>query len=167
MNRISRALPLLLIVGGCVTAEDSYEARRRASEEQMVASAQQFADKLKADSEAQIADYDRRLETWKPQLREYFSCNRNASQVVAAQPGEPTSLAVAARNICREAEASLQKAIYAAHSDNPKFGTDALEKMRKKALENNTGDIVADRIKAGAAPAQTRPSAPPPVDRRI
>lgn len=167
MFKVLWTLPLLLIVGGCVAAQDSYEVRARASEDFMATSTQKFVDKLNADSEAKIADYDRRLEKLKPQMREYFACNRNASQTVAAQPGDPASLAVAARNICRESEASLQKTIYAVYSDDPKFGVDALENIRKKALENNTGDIVAFRIKSNLAPTQSCPIGPPPVDRRI
>jgi hypothetical protein len=133
----------------------------------MVESAQRFSDKLKADGEAQIADYDRRLQTWKPQLREYSVCNKNASRVVATQPGDPLPLAIAARNLCRAKEAELRKAIYAAYTDNPSFGMEALEKMRKSALENNTGEIVAYRIKASAPSAPARPAEPTAPERRI
>jgi hypothetical protein len=153
---IAIAIPLALVLSGCASPQDSYESRMRAT-------AQEFVDKLKAQSQAQIADYDRRLET----LREYSACNRNASRIVAVQPGDPISLAVAARNLCRSDEVKLRNAIYAAYSDNPSFGMEAMEKIRKSILENNTGEIVAYRAKANSTPAPSRPTESPPTERRI
>jgi hypothetical protein len=158
------AFPLALFLAGCASPEDSYEARMRATEDRMFSSAQELVDSAKAQSEAKKADYDRRFESWKPQLREYNACNRTASRIVATQPGDPMSLAIAARNLCRSDEANLQKAIYAAYSDNPSFGMKAMEKVRKSVLENNTGEIVAYRVKANSTPASSRPTKSPPTE---
>jgi hypothetical protein len=139
----------------------------RASEDNMIASAQRFADQQKAAADAHIKDYDRRMETWKPTLQAYVSCNRSASRAVAPQTGDPVSLAVAARNLCRTSEANLRKAIYAAYEDNPTFGIETMDKTRRSILENNTGDIVAARAAATATPRRPPEPAPPPVDTRI
>jgi hypothetical protein len=153
------ALLLALLVCGC--AADN-RTRTDAQFDATVASVNDFVAKSRADAEAKIADYDRRIETWKPQLRIYYGCNRNASKIVSTQAGDPTSLAIAARSVCRTEEANLQKAIYAAYTDDPRFGMDALEKARLKALENNTGDIVAARAVANPTPRSPAPQTAPP-----
>src|SRR5947209_3511636 len=107
---VAIAFPLALFLSGCASPQDSYEARMRATEDRISSSAQDFVDSVKAQSEAKKADYDRRFESWKPLLKEYSACNRNASRIVATQPGDPMSLAIAARNLCRSDEANLQKA---------------------------------------------------------
>jgi hypothetical protein len=136
------------------------------TEERIISSAKEIVDKAKAESDAKIADYGRRFETWRPQLREYKICNKKASQVVASQPGDPISLAMAARNLCRSQEQDLRRAIYAAYADNPNFGIEALETVRKSAIEDNTGEIVAYRAKA-ASPTPSRPAEPLATNRSI
>jgi tartrate dehydratase alpha subunit/fumarate hydratase class I-like protein len=97
----------------------------------------------------------------KPQLAKYYSCNKSAARAVAAQVGDPVSLAIGARSLCRAEEAKLQEAVYAAYSDNPAFGTQAMETVRKKALENNTGEIVAYRANANANSSHPKEAAHP------
>jgi len=156
--RVTTAAVLSCLLCSCASPQDSYEARMQATENRMVGSAQEFVDKLKADGDAYLADYDRRLKTWKPQLAEYHACNRNAARIVASQSDDPISLAMAARNLCRADEANLRKAVYAAYSDNPRFGMEAMEKVRKSALENNAGEIVAYRARMSSpTPAPNPP----------
>jgi hypothetical protein len=138
----------------------------RTTEEHMAASAMEIANRAKSDYDSHLADYDRRLETWKPQLAKYYTCNKSASRVVAAQVGDPVSLAIAARNLCKADEAVLRKAVYATYADNPAFGNDAMEKVRNIALENNTGEIVAYRAKMNS-PATIRPKETAPSDHSI
>ena len=151
------AVMLAGFLGGCASTQQSYEARTHAADDQMVESGQTLAKDLNAQVEAQIADYDRRLERWKPLLAPYKACNRNASRLVAMQPGDPISLAVAARSLCKTEEANLRKAIYSAYTNTPSFGIDTMEKVRKVILENNTGEIVASRAKASLPPAPSPP----------
>jgi hypothetical protein len=88
--RATTAAVLSCLLCGCASPQDSYE--------------REFADKLKADGDAYLADYDRRLKTWKPQLAKYYGCNGSAARMVASQSGDPISLALAARNLCRADE---------------------------------------------------------------
>jgi hypothetical protein len=130
------------VLGGCANSEDTYGARLNAQIERENKAAVDYVKRVEAEGRAKIADYDRRLETWKPQAAEYFACNRKASMVVASQPGDPTSLAIAARSICGSVEAKLRKAIYDAYADDdPGFGNRTMEKVRTRVLEDNTGDI--------------------------
>lgn len=158
-QRIAIALLLALLVSGC--AQDNYAEkmaqRDREFSNAVVASAKDYAAKLQAESEAKIADDKRRIESFRPLLRDYYVCNRSASKIVSTQPGDPISLAVAARNICRSEEANLRKTAYAAYADDPQFVMTTMEKFRARVLENNTGDIVASRAAANSTQAPSRP----------
>jgi hypothetical protein len=157
-HRSATAVLLALLVWGCAADNRLTEAQREKEfRDSSRANAENFVAKLKADAEAKIADYDRRLESYKPLSRSYFVCNRSASKIVSTQPGDPVSLAVAARSICRSEEANLREAVRAAYADDPKFGMDSMERFRAKALENNTGDIVAARAATNSNPALSRP----------
>lgn len=160
--RVTMMVALSCLLCGCASSQDSYDARVRATEQGMAASAIDYANKAKAEADAQLADYDRRLETWKPQLRKYVACNKSAAQAVAAQSGDPISLAIGARSLCRAEEAKLQEAVFAAYSDNPAIGTQAMEIVRKGALERNTGEIVAYRanVNSTSAPDRSREKSP-------
>jgi len=98
---------LAVFLPGCASPQSSYDAQVQETVNGIMQGAHEFAKEL----EAKKVDYDRRLERWQPQLRDYLACNKNMSRVVAAQPGDPMSLAVAARNLCSSNEATLRKAI--------------------------------------------------------
>lgn len=144
-----------LLVAGCTNPHDTYEARMRAADQRIVDSARASTERMLAQAEAQRADLDKRIERYKPELRAYASCNRKASRAVAPQTGDPVSLAIAARSLCRESEATLRKAIMAALDHDPGLAMRAMENARQSILENNAGDIVAAR--AGASEPQRQP----------
>jgi|SRR5215471_4711222 len=144
---IASLLPLLVVLSDCAAQQqDAHDAQMRAAEE---SSAQQFVDQPKAEAKAHLADYDQLTETWKSPFQAYAECNRRASRAVATQTGDPASLALAARDLCRATEANLRKTVYAA-GDNPDFGIDTMEKLRGAMLKNNAGNIVAARAAATA-----------------
>jgi hypothetical protein len=145
----------LLVVGCATNPQDTYEARMRAADQRIVDSARASTERMLAQAEAQRADLGKRIERYKPELRAYASCNRKASRAVAPQTGDPVSLALAARNLCREPEATLRKAIMAALDNDPGLAMRAMEDARQSILENNAGDIVATR--AGASEPQRQP----------
>ena len=120
-----------------------------------------YSAKLNAERKARVADRAQRFESLKPLISAYYACNRDASRTIASQEGEPTSLAVGARNICRSEEMTLYKAAYATFKDDPEDPTIAMNlmaKVRQQALENNTGDIVAARAARSPTPPSPRPS---------
>ena len=163
---IASLLPLLLVLSDCAAQQqDSHEARMRARQESPAASPQQFVDQQKAEAKGQIADDDQRTETWKSPFQAYADCNRRAAQAVATKTGDPTSLAVAARNRCRMAETTLRKEVYAANEDNPEVGTDTMEKLRGAILQDNASYIVAARGGASTLPRRLPEPENPPVDR--
>jgi hypothetical protein len=61
--RVTTLVVLSCLLCGCAGSQDSYEARMRATEQQMAASAMDYANKANAEYGAHLADYDRRLET--------------------------------------------------------------------------------------------------------
>ncbi len=112
--------------------------------------------KTEADRKARVAERDRRFESLKPSIRAYYACNRNASRIVATQAGDPTSLAIGARSTCRSEEDTLYQAAYAAFKDDPEdpaIAKKLIEKFRKQALQNNTGEIVG--LRAANTPSGT------------
>ena len=124
----------------------------------------------KTSRKANIADDARR------QLEEYYICNKSAAAIVATQTGDPASLAIAARNFCRTEENNFGKVLTAAQVHPKNYGRHAisanhpasakktLEAVRKQALENNMGDIVALRATENPTHAPSRPpkAAQPP-----
>jgi hypothetical protein len=123
------AILVALLVWGCADNRRTEAQRDKEFSDSMRASTENFVAKLKADSEAKLADYARRLESYKPLIRSYAACNRSASKIVSTQPGDPASLAIAARSICRSEEAKLREAVHAAYTDDPN-----LEWMRWKGF---------------------------------
>lgn len=160
---IASLLPLLVVLSDCaVQRQDAQDAEMRATEP----SAQQSVDQQKAEAKAHLADYDLLTGTWKSPFQEYADCNSRASRAVARQTGDPASLAVAAHSLCRRTEANLRKAVYAANEENPDFGNDTMEKLRRAILEDNKRDIVAARA-AATAPRHSPEPDIPPTDKRI
>lgn len=143
---------LALSISGCASQQASRDAwlqKMRDEDARSSVRAKEFVERLEADGAAYLADAQKRLESYTPMLRNYFTCNNKASKIVSTQVGEPASLAVAARTLCLAAEVDLQNAVNAAYSDKPSFGLKNMEKFRKAAVENNIGSIVAFRIKGG------------------
>ena len=154
MKRAATVL-LLILLCGCATQRAPPTDHRNLAKSQ-------------AERKARVAERDRRFESLKPSIRAYYACNRNASRIVATQAGDPTSLAIGARSTCRAEEDALYKEAYATFKDAPEDPTLAkrlIEKFRKQALENNTGDIVG--LRAGNTPSSTSetPSTTQPLDR--
>jgi hypothetical protein len=104
----------------------------------------QFNDRVEAQSAAQLAEINRRIERYRPQLRKYLDCNTASARGIALQQGDPGSLALAARGLCGKVEVELQKAIVDAFSD-PGLGNHTMETARQTALEHNAAEIVAAR----------------------
>jgi hypothetical protein len=77
------------------------------------------------------------------ELDDYIRCNANASRMIAAQPGDPISLAISARGICLRAETTLSEAIFAVH--RPELARKLIEQTRESAVEVNASTIVKTR----------------------
>ena len=171
---VSTLAPALLVcacVGPGFQERMGIEARRASSDAKFSSSSVEE----KTNRETNIADDARR------QLEEYYICNRSAAAVVATQTGDPVSLAIAARNFCRTEEHNLGKVLTAAQAhpkiygrhaisaNHPAFSRITLEKVRKQALENNMGDIVAFRATENPTLAPSRPpkAARPPKSNSI
>jgi hypothetical protein len=143
---------LALSISGCASEQASREAfaqKLREDSARINARGDAYLAKAIEDGETYRAGMQRRLESYTPIMRKYFACNKNASRIVSTQSGDPGSLAVAARILCSAAEIDLQNAINAAYSNDPSFGLQTMEKIRKLAVETNIGSIVAFRIKGG------------------
>ena len=159
---VSTLAPALLVcacVGPGFQERMGIQARRASSDSKFSwTSAEE-----KTNRKANIADDARRL------LDEYYICNKSAAAVVATQTGDPASLAIAARNFCRTEEHNLGKVLTAAQThpknygrhaisaNHPAFSRKTLETVRKQALENNLGDIVAFRAIENPTLAPSRP----------
>lgn len=80
-----------------------------------------------------------------PQVDAYLRCNRDASQAVSTQAGDPISLAVAARSLCPKEELALQQSVFAAY--NVATANRIYEMYRQRVIEDNTGLIVTFRAR--------------------
>jgi hypothetical protein len=103
-------------------------------------------------SEAQQADLQRRLKITEPSLEKYIECNVTAARGIALQPGDPMSLALAARGLCGQVEGPLRKALIDAFADIPGASSHEIEGIRQKILERSAAEIVAVRAANGNEP---------------
>ena len=101
-----------------------------------------------AENEPRQDDLRQRVRLWQPQLEKYRDCNSHAANGIALHPGDPLSLATAARGMCAHYELELQTALVATYADFPGVGEDALQHARQTILEHNTAEIVAARSMA-------------------
>jgi hypothetical protein len=113
---------------------------------------QQLADSLKTpevtENEARQDDFRQRIRLWRPELEKYRECDNHAANGIASQPGEPLSLATAARGMCWHYELELQSALVAVYADSPSVGEHALQHVRQTILGYNVAEIVAARSMA-------------------
>ena len=118
--------------------------------------AQQLVDSLKAtevaENEARQDDLRQRVRLWRPELEKYRACNNHAAKGIALRPGDPLSLATAARGMCSHYELELQSALVAAYADIPGVGEHALQQVRQTILEYDVAEIVG--VRAMAPPHQ-------------
>ena len=105
-----------------------------------------------------------KFELWEPTLQAYYDCNALASRRLAAQAGEPYSIAVAARSECVEQETHVLT--YAGKLYSPAIASRNFADVRQKVVEFNTGIIVRARAQAPAFSATPKPAAPHPAKRR-
>ena len=135
-----------LCIAGC-TAQSTPPAQPLTEER-----TQQLVDSLKAtevaENEAPQDDLPQRVRLWQPELEKYRDCNNRAAIGIALQPGDPLSLATAARGMCSHYELELQSALVAAYADIPGVGEHALQHVRQTILEYNVAEIVAARAMA-------------------
>src|SRR5271169_3410020 len=89
--KLSAALILAHLVSGCVADRLAQEDAQRQARfnEQLTASTEKFVADLKAQSDAKIADYDRRNKVWLQPAREYIACNKKAARIASTQTGDP------------------------------------------------------------------------------
>jgi hypothetical protein len=110
---------------------------------------QQLVDSLRvtevAENAARQGDLRQRVRLWQPQLEKYRDCNSHVANGIASHPGDPLSLAAAARGMCSHYEAELQSALVATYADIPGVGEDALQRVRQTILEHDTAEIIAAR----------------------
>jgi hypothetical protein len=78
-------------------------------------------------------------------MAKYAECNTKAARGIASHPGDPLSLATAARGICLSVEAELWKNLRNAHADYPEVANRAIERARQTILEHNAAEIVSVR----------------------
>ncbi|MBX9840276.1 MAG: hypothetical protein K2Z80_00555 [Xanthobacteraceae bacterium] len=78
-------------------------------------------------------------------LDAYISCNLAAARRVAGQPGDPISLAVAARGICLRQERQLSEELIATKGELRAHRV--LQVYREGMLEANTAEIVKMRAR--------------------
>jgi hypothetical protein len=113
---------------------------------------QQLVDTLKAtevaENEAQQDDLRQRVRLWRPELEKYRDCNNHAAKAIALRPGDPLSLATAARGACSHYELDLQSALVAVYVDIPGLGDHAMQRVRQTILEYDVAEIVGARAMA-------------------
>jgi hypothetical protein len=148
---VTRTLIVLSLAGALCVAGCSARSTppaRALTEERM----QQLIDPPKApevaENEARQDDLRQRVRLWQPQLEKYRECNNHAANGIALRPGDPLSLATAARAMCSHYEVELQSALVAAYADIPGVGEHALQRVRQTTLEYNVAEIVAARAMA-------------------
>jgi hypothetical protein len=130
-----------LYIAGC-TAPSVPPAQPLAEER-----TQQPVDSLKAtevvENEPRRDNLRQRARLWQPQLEKYRACNNHAAKHIALRPGDPLSLATAARATCSHYQLELQSALVAAYADIPGIGEDALQHVCQTILVYNTAEIVS------------------------
>ena len=80
------------------------------------------------------------------EMEAYIVCNLQASKAVSSQPGDPMSLAVAARGLCGNEELALNRAIDAAY--RPDLALKIRDRLKMRTIEQNTTSIVTYRARA-------------------
>jgi hypothetical protein len=85
------------------------------------------------------------VEPFKHELSAYYSCNAKIASVVWQQPGDPMSLAVAARGTCQSEEAALALAMRRGRS--VRFAEEMIKEARRVVVERNAASIVKYRAR--------------------
>lgn len=81
-------------------------------------------------------------------IRAYIECNLLASRAVAAQAGDPISLAVAAMGLCSKEKIAVRQSLLSTHS--ALVAEAMMQRADRVQIEENTAEIVRTRARRGA-----------------